>query len=129
MLPSHVEYTAILYCTLLKFIDRQIILELERSFGSRLAQTDTSLLSLLLALVASMVLLSPPPPARVLLGWDPEPGTSAEVRVPALCLPCLASLVPSLLANLAILLLYGKLRPRTGVGLGTNGSWGSATSF
>ena len=82
------EYTAILYCTLLKFIDRQIILELERSFGSRLAQTDTSLLSLLLALVASMVLLAPPPPAKVLLGCHLEPGTSAEVRVPALCLMC-----------------------------------------
>ena len=95
MLPS--DYTAILYCTLFqKFIDRRNTLELERSFDNRLAQTDTSLLSLLLALVASMVLPAPPPPARVLLGWHPEPGTSAEVRVPALCLPCLASLVPSL---------------------------------
>ena len=96
MVPSHIEYTAILYCTLLKFIDRRNTLELERSFDNRLAQTDTSLLSLLLALVASMVLPAPPPPARVLLGCHPEPGTSAEVRVPALRLPCLASLVPSL---------------------------------
>ena len=128
MLPSHVEYTAILYCTLLKFIDRRNTLELERSFDNRLAQTDTSLLSLLLALVASIVLVAPPPPVRVLLGWHPEHGTSAEVRVPALCLPCLASLVPSLLPNLAILLFYGKLRPRTDTALGMFGSWGSATS-
>ena len=113
MVLSYIEYTAIQYCTLLKFIDRRIILELERSSDNRLAQTDTSLLSLLLALVASMVLLSPPPPAKVLLGCHLEPGTSIEVRVPALrlpCGPCLASLVPSLLPNLAILLLYGKLR-------------------
>ena len=129
MLPSYVEYTAILYCTLSKYIDRRITPELERSSDNCLAQTDTSLLSLALALVASMVLLSPPPPARVLLGCHPEPGTSAEVRVPALCLPCLASLVPSLLPNLAICLFFGKLRPRTGVGLGMFGSWGSATSF
>ena len=104
------------------------ILELERSFDNRLAQTDTSLLSLLLALVASIVLVAPPPPARVLLGWHPEHGTSAEVRVPALCLPCLASLVPSLLPNLAILLSYGKLRSEVDSVLGTNGTWGSATS-
>ena len=103
-------------------------MELERSFDNRLAQTDTSLLSLLLALVASIVLVAPPPPARVLLGWHLEHGTSAEVRVPALCLPCLASLVSSLLPNLAISLLYEKLRARTDTALGTNGSWGSATS-
>ena len=128
MLPSHVEYTAILYCTLLKFIDRRNTLELERSFDNRLAQTDTSLLSLLLALVASMVLPAPPPPARVLLGCHLEPGTSAEVRVPALCLPCLASLVPSLLPNLAISLFCDKLRSEVDTALGTNGSWASATS-
>ena len=104
------------------------ILELERSFGYRLQPNHTSLLSLLLALVASIVLVAPPPPVKVLLGWHLEHGTSAEVRVPALCLPCLASLVPSLLPNLAISLLYGKLRPRTDTALGTNGSWGSATS-
>ena len=118
-----------MYCTPLNLsIGGRIILELERSSDNRLAQTDTSLLSLLLALVASMVLLSPPPPVRVLLGCHLEPGTSAEVRVPAPRLPCLASLVPSLLPNLAICLLYAKLRARTDTALGTNGSWGSATS-
>ena len=69
--------------------------------------------------MASIVLLAPPPPARVLLGCHPEPGTSAEVRVPALRLPCLASLVPSLLPNLAISLCYKALRVEGDVGLGS----------
>ena len=43
------SYT-VLY-TFKKFIDRRNTLELERSFDNRLAQTNTSLLSLLLALV------------------------------------------------------------------------------
>ena len=103
-------------------------MELERSFGYRLQPNRTSLLSLLLALVASIVLVAPPPPVRVLLGWHLEHGTSAEVRVPALCLPCLASLVPSLLPNVAISLFCGKLRSKVDSVLGMFGSWGSATS-
>ena len=82
----------------------------------------------LLALVASIVLLAPPPLARVLLGCHAEHNASVEVRVPALCLPCLASLVPSLLPNLAICLFFEKLRPRTDTALGMFGTWGSATS-
>ena len=79
--------------------------------------------------MASIVLVAPPPPVRVLLGWHPKHGTSAEVRVPALCLPCLASLVPSLLPNLAISLFCDKLRSEVDTALGMFGSWGSATSF
>ena len=43
MLPN--VYTAILYCTLLKFIDRRNTLELERSFDNRL-QPNGHLLAL-----------------------------------------------------------------------------------
>ena len=125
--PCRVHSYTVLY-TFKIYRSAANILELERSFGYRLQPNRTSLLSLLLALVASIVLVAPPPPVRVLLGCHPEPGTSAEVRVPAPRLPCLASLVPSLLPNLAICLFFEKLRPRTGVGLGTNGTWGSATS-
>ena len=129
MLPSVYTAIRVLYCTLKNFIERQpTYLELKRSFGYRLQPNRTSLLSLLLALVASMVLLAPPPPVRALLGCHLEPGTSAEVRVPAPRLPCLASLVPSLLPNLAICLFVGKLRARTDTALGMFGSWGSATS-
>ena len=81
-------------------------LELERTSGYRFHPNRHLLAIVLLALVASIVLLAPPPLARVLLGCHAEHNAGVEVRVPALRLPCLASLVPSLLSNEAISLLF-----------------------
>ena len=52
-------YTAILYCTLLKFIDRSaviLVLEVDRPFGGRSGAIAVSLALLLLAVVADIVL-------------------------------------------------------------------------
>ena len=62
------EYTAILYCTLLKFIvDRSaVILEVDGPFGGRSGAIPVSLALLLLAVVADIVLNAARPPVSVL---------------------------------------------------------------
>ena len=71
MVPS--EYTAILYCTLLKFIDRSaVILEVDRPCGGRSGAIAVSLALLLLAVVANIVLAAARPLVSVLVGWSPQ---------------------------------------------------------
>ena len=71
MLPS--DYTAILYCTLLKFIgESAVILEVDRPFGGRSRAIAVSLALLLLAVVADIVLAAARPPVSVLVGWSPQ---------------------------------------------------------
>ena len=71
MVPS--EYTTILYCTLLKFIDRSaVILEVDRPFGGRSGAIAVSLALLLLAVVADIVLPAARPLVSVLVGWSPQ---------------------------------------------------------
>ena len=73
MVPSHVEDTAILYCTLLKFIgESAVILEVDRPFGGRSGAIAVSLALLLLAVVADIVLPAARPPMSVLVGWSPQ---------------------------------------------------------
>ena len=74
MVPSHVEYTAILYCTLFqKFIgESAVILEVDRPFGGRSGAIAVSLALLLLAVVADIVLAAARPPVSVLVGWSPQ---------------------------------------------------------
>ena len=63
VLPKQLEYIPILYCTLLKFIDR--------SSGGRSREIAVSLALLLLAVVVGIMLAAAPPP-QVLLGWSPQ---------------------------------------------------------